>query len=189
MHRTGAFILSTLILGVTSTTSLSEEPDISAITGMALDSFYGACLTEKFSLSMTVPIIAGLPWKEIDGATMAPLAPEGEMEYLKGWFATNPGKDNPLPFILILGRPKDRWMETESCTIYVNDVIAEEFAEAFISETGASEVEAEMKWSETFRSFSLPDNPDVIVSLHYNSRLGATGMVASAMHTHQPAFP
>lgn len=166
-----------------------EEASVSPLTGMALDNFYGACLNEGFSLSVAVPFIENLDWEEVDEVTMRPLAPEGEMEFLKGWVATDPTKENPLPFILILGRPKDRWMETEFCTIYVKGVTAEEFATAFISETNAVEVDSETRFTEVFRSFTLPDNPDVVASLHYNVRTGADQVFATAMHMNQPPFP
>ncbi|WP_149589315.1 hypothetical protein [Tabrizicola flagellatus] len=156
---------------------------------MALDNFYGACLNEGFSLSVAVPFIDNLDWEEVDDVTMKPLAPEGEMAFLKGWVASDPTKENPLPFILILGRPKDRWMETESCTIYFKGVSAEEFASAFISETSAVEVDSETRLAEIYRSFTLPDNPDVLASLHYSTRAGADQIVVSAMHMNQPPFP
>lgn len=189
MHGVKPLMISAYFPLAWATAALSEDLSISPLTGMALDSFYGACLNEGFSLSRAVPIIETLEWKEVDDTTMKPLAPEGEMDFLKGWLAVSPTKDNSLPFILILGRPKDRWMETESCTIYFKGVNAEEFAENFISETNATEVDSETRWAEIFRSFSLPDNPNVIASLHYSTRPGADQIVASAMHLNQPPFP
>lgn len=189
MRTARSFFLFLTLPAVVATGAWSEDSEVSALTGMALDNFYGACLDTRFSLEFTVPIIEGLPWKEVDEETMRPLAPQGEMEYLKGWLATDPSKENPLPFILILGRPKDRWMETESCTVYFKGVSAEEFAAAFISETKAVEVDSETRLAEVYRSFTLPDNPDVLASLHYSTRAGADQIVVSAMHMNQPPFP
>ena len=53
-------ILSTFLPLVAFGDALGEDARVSPITGMALDNFYGACLNDGCSLSVSVPLIENL---------------------------------------------------------------------------------------------------------------------------------
>ena len=174
-------------LALTVAAAQAQEGEISPIVGVSLDAFYGACMNEAFELRAVVPFISQMGWQEIDAMTLTMFSPPGPQDFLKGWVAESPDKP-PLPFLLVVSRPVDRLNGVEVCTAMFGGLDPREFQAVFVDETGAVETGRDNAAGGTTFFYSLPDLPDILVSLALDTRGGGREVVATAVHMGQPDF-
>lgn len=169
-------------------TAKAQDQMVSGMTAMALDAFYGACVTETFSIEYATKFIDELGWPEMDAAALQGFVTPEPQEYLRGWVATS-FVDDPsakgMPFFLVFGRPAENPQQIETCSAFFRFVDGEEFVSIFIEETGAVEMDRSTGYGATIVSMTLPDNPDILVSIRIGSRPGAKDVTASTVHMNQ----